>query len=148
MGDSERSPRIANGGAAGGLKGADGNHTAGGSGGGGGTQSGGGSGTKPGALGIGGDGGNGTGVRYEDAGGGGGYYGGGGGAHSGAGSRAGGGGGSSSIAGMSGCNISYNSMTFSECVMKSGTESMPNPAGGADMAGNSGNGYARITRIP
>ncbi len=101
-------------------------------------------------------------IYYTSSGGGGGYYGGGHGNHPG-GSWSGGGGGSSYISGYEGCkaitkestesNINhsdspdhYSGKVFSDSVMIAGNDTMPNYNGGT-MVGNTGNGYARITKI-
>jgi len=94
---------------------------------------------------------------YDTGGGGGGYYGG----YRGANSNSGGSGASSFISGYAGCNAisssstqgniihtnqanHYSGFVFTNSVMKSGAESMPNPLG-VTVTGKTGNGYARIT---
>ena len=84
--------------------------------------------SQPGSLGIGGNS-TATGGNWNGSGGGGGYYGGG----SGAAVGSGGGGGSSFIGGVT------NGQTIA------GNASMPNPAGGANITGNTGNGVVVVT---
>ncbi|WP_298947697.1 MBG domain-containing protein [uncultured Polaribacter sp.] len=68
----------------------------------------------------------------QGGGGGGGWYGGG------AGSQAGGGGGGGS---------GYVKTNLSSPVLTAGNASMPNPSGGSNIIGNTGNGFARITEL-
>ena len=105
----------------------------------------------------------GNGLKYSDGhlggSGGGGYYGG-----SGAKWHAGGGSGSSFISGYDGCDaisdkstedniihtgqsVHYSGLKFTNTTMKSGSEEMPTHDGTTVMTGNTGNGYARITKL-
>ncbi len=59
-------------------------------------------------------------------------------------SCSGGAGGSSYVSGMSGCTT-YNNYVFNNGITIAGNALMPNPNGGAQVTGNSGNGVAKIT---
>ena len=100
---------------------------------------------------------NSTGESAWSAGGGGGWMGGGGGANT-AEYAMGGGGGSSFISGYDGCqavngdmqpigSVSITGISFSNMVMKSGVENMPNHDGTGTMIGNWGNGFAKISIV-
>ena len=45
------------------------------------------------------------------------------------------------------CSIHYSATTFGSAVMKAGNESMPSINGKAEMVGNTGNGYAKISLV-
>ena len=99
-------------------------------------------------------------AQGSGSGGGGGYYGGGGSGYTTDGVSSGAGG-SSFISGHTGCDaiaqestvtalshlgnpVHYSAMKFTNTVMKSGIDMMPNPKGEGTIVGNKGNGYVRI----